>query len=317
MPFAKTCAYEPCSASFISHHSRTKFCSRSCTGKSRGVRTDPAIRAYFFANIRRTDAPDDCWEWIGQRNEHGYGMASIRGEKHLRAHRLSHELFKAPLKRHEYVLHDTRCWTRACVNPDHLRIGTQRENMADAKFLGRVRHGENHYFARLTKTQVRHIRALYKEGWLLQPIATKYGVSPGAIDQIIKGRTWKHVPDEEPMEMHDGRRKLTQADTDEVIRLHHSGEMSAIDIAKRYRLSDMYVRTLSRRAKHIKENPKPSSKPPLAPVARQGRLTEDEVRTIRSLAAEGYSMRAISDAYGITHHQVGNILSRKAWATID
>ena len=81
--------------------------------------------------------PSGCWLWQRARNTSGYGVAVCCG-RHWMAHRLACVLYRVKNYRHidaNVVLHS--CDTPQCCNPKHLTIGTQRENMRDAKSKGR------------------------------------------------------------------------------------------------------------------------------------------------------------------------------------
>jgi hypothetical protein len=75
-----------------------------------------------------------CWVWTGYRNRGGYGVVKQRG-KQLLAHRLSWVLAHGDLPPSLHVLH--RCDNRACVRPDHLFLGSNRDNVADRIAKGR------------------------------------------------------------------------------------------------------------------------------------------------------------------------------------
>lgn len=86
------------------------------------------------------DTNGGCWIWDGYISQNGYGQAR-QGQKMLQAHRLSYSLFKEEIgpcldfKSGKVVMHT--CDVRCCVNPDHLVLGTQRENIADRHKKGR------------------------------------------------------------------------------------------------------------------------------------------------------------------------------------
>lgn len=83
---------------------------------------------------------DDCWLWEKSCNELGYGLFSIKGVRH-RAHRFSWELKNGPIPEGLFACH--HCDTPGCVNPNHLFIGTQKDNIRDAMKKGRIDHRKN------------------------------------------------------------------------------------------------------------------------------------------------------------------------------
>jgi hypothetical protein len=91
-----------------------------------------AWRARFWAKVSKTD---DCWNWIGAIGETGYGNFGI-GYRTYRAHRLSYEMHYGPIPSGMLVCH--KCDNRKCVRPDHLFIGTHKDNMTDCSEKGRL-----------------------------------------------------------------------------------------------------------------------------------------------------------------------------------
>jgi len=173
-----------------------------------------ATLAVFFSRCRKSDT--GCWIWTGTLSNSGYGyFKSIAGRKGLGrgdiAHRLSHKLFIGPIPDGLDVLHS--CDTPACVNPNHLRAGTRKENMADCIKRGRFklpapRPGTLNDLAKLTDADVVDIR---NSAQSLKDLSKKYGIDRTNIHQIITGKTWTHVPmPEKRVEKADGRAKLTR-----------------------------------------------------------------------------------------------------------
>ena len=83
-----------------------------------------------------------CWEWKGKLHPEGYGYTTkYETQKRAHVHRISYEIFKGEIPKGLYVCH--ACDNRKCINPDHLWVGTAKENMQDAKRKGRLRHQKN------------------------------------------------------------------------------------------------------------------------------------------------------------------------------
>lgn len=91
-------------------------------------------RERFLSKIKKTE---ECWVWLGSRYPLGYGRFSIMGLGVFGAHRLSWELHNGPISNGLYVCH--KCDNPCCVNPAHLFLGTQIDNMRDASNKGRLR----------------------------------------------------------------------------------------------------------------------------------------------------------------------------------
>jgi hypothetical protein len=86
--------------------------------------------------------PSGCWEWIGSKNDFGYGLLLI-DKVQIRAHRYSYERSKGPIPRGLVIMHS--CDNPPCVNPDHLSLGTRLENNRDAAHKGRTPSGSRHW----------------------------------------------------------------------------------------------------------------------------------------------------------------------------
>jgi len=100
-----------------------------------GVYERMPVAARFWGKV---ECRGDCWEWTGSRIWSGYGMFWKDG-RYQRAHRVAYELTNGEVPADLFVLH--RCDNRGCVNPDHLDIGTHRDNMRDRNERGRTAQG--------------------------------------------------------------------------------------------------------------------------------------------------------------------------------
>jgi hypothetical protein len=147
----------------------------------------------FWSRVRKTGL---CWIWTGTiQKANGYGVISESGKKGRRwyAHRYSYTLSNGSIPEGQVVCH--RCDNPACVNPDHLFLGTCRDNMRDATTKNRMVHGERHHSAKLNEELVMEIRARYAAGGCsYKGLAREYGVFDQAIKYAIIGKTWARVP---------------------------------------------------------------------------------------------------------------------------
>ena len=153
---------------------------------------------------------EDCWLWTGPTSGKPgdrYGDISAGGREggHLKAHRVSWELANGPIPPGMFVCH--RCDVKLCVNPAHLFIGTNSENIRDAVSKGIMtrktfsRPGGQNGRSKLSEEDVKLIRALYvvepdrryvRRG-LLTKLSLQFGIHPDRVRDIAKMATWSHV----------------------------------------------------------------------------------------------------------------------------
>ena len=141
----------------------------------------------LWARVDRSG--DGCWEWQGGKGTRGYGTLRMNGVTYS-THRLAWELSHGAIPSGLHVLHE--CDNPACCRPDHLFLGTARDNIHDCLRKGRFHHGENTGGARLSEADVRVIRMLHPRMTYTE-IGKRYGVNYGTIKAIVLGKTWKHV----------------------------------------------------------------------------------------------------------------------------
>jgi len=135
----------------------------------------------FWERVNKTD---DCWLWTGVIGTHGYGVVFISKRPKAifnLAHRVSWELSASKITEGMQVLH--KCDVRACVNPDHLFLGTQKDNIKD---MMKKRRGPG----KLTDEQIAQIRSSTMPSRTLAPF---FGISKTTILDIRAGKTWKHL----------------------------------------------------------------------------------------------------------------------------
>jgi len=181
-----------------------RFCSRACSYKSparseklskslTGKRCSPLTEfkktpplERFFSYIKKKK--NKCWEWQLQGDKNGYGSFSITGKAReaLRAHRASWILFVGEIPKGMLVCH--KCDNPPCVNPKHLFLGTNNDNMIDKMLKDRQTKGENVNTNILNREQVIKIRKSPKTPLQL---AEEFGITRASIYDILTFRSWK------------------------------------------------------------------------------------------------------------------------------
>jgi len=147
-----------------------------------------SLRDRFEARITRLGA-DECWPFSGARTgNNGYLQIARENGSRVYAHRLAWEFVNGPVPDGLRILH--RCDNPVCVNPKHLWLGTQRENVEDSIHKGRFNAFGRQ---RLDAAKVREIRRLGARGLRHKDIAARFGVKRHTISGILSGQTWQHL----------------------------------------------------------------------------------------------------------------------------
>lgn len=171
----------------------------------------------FWGRVQKTDG---CWLWTGNKMRRGYGItynAGIyEGGKREPAHRISYRLAYGDFPKNLLVCH--HCDNPPCVKPDHLFLGTHKDNFLDAKNKNRVPTGVRHWTSvkpelikrgfksperalsgstnpnsRLTEKDVSRIRFLRSKGSKYADLAKAFNVKQDTIEGICLRRSWKHI----------------------------------------------------------------------------------------------------------------------------
>lgn len=134
---------------------------------------------------------DDCWYWSGYTCQTGHGFINLPNNPATYVHRLSlARKLGREIESGLQALHS--CYKSPnCVNPDHLRVGTAKENMMDKVKDGTMTNGERNGKSKLTEAQVIAIRA---DTRTQIEIAKEYGISQMTVSDIKRRRKWKHLP---------------------------------------------------------------------------------------------------------------------------
>ena len=135
----------------------------------------------FMARVNKTG---NCWIFLGGKDKDGYGQIMVN-RKNIRAHRYSYSQFVGEISEDKIVLH--RCDNTSCVNPEHLTLGTHKENAQDRVNKGRNRNqnGINNNMSKLTDKEIIEI---LKDKGSQKTIAKKYGISQQYVSDIKNGK---------------------------------------------------------------------------------------------------------------------------------
>lgn len=164
----------------------------------------PSFEIRFWKRVKKAN-PDECWPWVGRIGSAGYGSLYTKApnSKHRNyklSHRIAWELTYGPIPDGLFVCH--KCDNRRCCNPNHLFVGTAKDNMQDAFDKGRLpmfvvngqkQIGETHRCAKLKSHQIIQIREQYRNGIDASDLSKAYGVHRNTINDVVICKTWKHV----------------------------------------------------------------------------------------------------------------------------
>jgi hypothetical protein len=155
-----------------------------CVRPSHLFLKDVSLETRFWSKVKKGDRHDDCWEWIAYKTRHGYGRFNFNGIINL-AHRIAWELIHGSIPVGMNVCHD--CDNPGCVNPEHLFLGTQLDNMQDCVRKGR-------FCCKLKVEDVVQIRRKYAAGNISQrKLAAQYNISHQHVLVIVKRMIWKNI----------------------------------------------------------------------------------------------------------------------------
>lgn len=182
-----------CGASYVRLSHKQSTCSDDCR----------------FKMYENAGSSDSCWDWIGNKNNQGYGVLTmLLGEKKkvVSAHRIAYEKANGEIPAHMCVMHS--CDNRSCVNPSHLSVGTWGDNNSDRSQKGRSGarefstderdryskrfSGEGNPTSKLTNEVARSIKYDHPDLSGAE-LARRLGLSRATVNSIRRGDSWSHI----------------------------------------------------------------------------------------------------------------------------
>lgn len=142
--------------------------------------------------LQRKSMPEPntgCWIWIGAVNKKGYGSINING-KMDKTHRVSYRLFKGSFNKKLFVCHS--CDVPSCINPDHLFLGTAKDNAVDRVNKNRSNscRGDSHGRSSLCEDDVLFIR---ESGMRPRDLMRIFDVDRSTIWRVLRSKNWTHI----------------------------------------------------------------------------------------------------------------------------
>lgn len=185
----KPCQYEGCGGwAWARGYCGSHYQKLKAAGLLQNVRIVGDHVARFNASYQ-VNPESGCWEWTAWIHPKGYGVLPMGGNgKKIRAHRFSWELKHGPIPEGLFALH--RCDNRKCVNPEHLFLGDDGDNVRDMVSKGRHGSRKGRTNRKITEAMAMNIRVMYaRGGHSMTKIAEIYGVDQNTISGIVNGRS--------------------------------------------------------------------------------------------------------------------------------
>lgn len=261
-------------------------------------RTRLPLEERFWSKVAKTST-SDCWFWKASIDVNGYGQFGLMpgqlgtGPKQVmaKAHRVAWILTHGEIPPGMYLCHT--CDMPRCVNPSHLFLGTQVENMRDC--VQKNRHGCGRvgspiYF---NITRIRAIIDAYTSGTRAEDIRKEHQISRTHLLRILK----RHK-----IQLRDSltiRRKLTDVEVSQIRELYAMGNISQETLAERFRVTQGSIGNIVRGSTWTDLDG-----PLKAPQPKQ-KLTHDDAREIRALYASGeHTLEALAERYSVSYSAI-------------
>ncbi len=132
-----------------------------------------------------------CWLWTAAKDYNGYGVIRTKDSRAERTHRVSYKLFVGPIPKGIFVCH--RCDNPSCVNPEHLFLGSQADNIRDMISKNRQKDSRGIFNGR-NKLNEDQVRAIRTDNRIHRKVAADYNIAASTVKNIKKRYIWKDIP---------------------------------------------------------------------------------------------------------------------------
>jgi len=276
-----------------------------------------SLEEKFWSKVEKGET-DECWEWQAAADEHGYGRINVRGKTKL-ATRVSVRLDGRDPSNY-YVLH--KCDNPCCVNPKHLYLGNQKQNMRDSVEHGNANLGEEAPNSSLTNEEVQQINDKMHKGLSNAEIAKDYLVDEATISDIRCGNSWTHVdidnPYHEIYEPVPNKDKLSNENVKEIKARLQAGEVQQ-RLAEDFNIDSSVVANIANNQRYTDIKP---SKKMIRNAKIKGykgsKLDKQKVAKIKKLLDKGdLYQKEIAKKFDVSRTLITQINNGKKWSDVN
>lgn len=291
------------------------------------VLADATLHARFWRKVNVRGA-DECWNWLANKSAGRYGAIKVGGKrgKDLKAHRIQ-MIWQGVEVEGKVVRH--KCDNPPCVNPAHLEVGSQLDNVQDMIDRGRGNHasGERIWSAKLSNAAVRTIRKRLRDGETVSGIAKDMGLNRLLVYNIAARKTYANVAVdvEYPAPSSTGESNHNAKLTEEVVaamRRRYREVQCYSEVAREFGVSRALAARCITGARWKRiingESPIPERIGEIKNIAAR-KLSDDaarEIRTMPSYRDGGMTRQAIAEKYGISKALVDAIKSGRCYSWV-
>jgi len=204
--------------------------------------TEKEIRQYMqdFIHSKTKINNNGCWKWQGSLSKWGYGdvrIGPVSNKRHVNAHRAAWLYFNESIPSGLFVCH--KCDVRSCCNPDHLFLGTAKQNQQDMikKNRKNVLKGDACPYSKRNEKTVIEIIQMLASGANCAEVGRRFNIDRRQISDIKRGRRWGHIGDRTGIKIIRANSVHLDEKTAKEIKLKFKDGARIVDISKEYAIS--------------------------------------------------------------------------------